>query len=144
MVHSTSFSWSDTGSHGRGERRPRKLALRAALVAVALVALALSAGPAFAAGKGDQLDMYEAVVDAKTAAKLVREYDVAERIEGVQGGVRVDLVLTARQADRLTGQGINVVLMRNGRGQTVREQAEAQAAAGFQVFRSYDEPGGNP
>src|SRR5262249_45729441 len=31
---------------------------------------------------------------------------------------------------------------RNAKGQTVRQQAEAQAAAGFTVWRSYDQPGG--
>ena len=33
-------------------------------------------------------------------------------------------------------------LNRNGSGQTVREQAAAQAAGGYTVYRSYDEPGG--
>ena len=32
--------------------------------------------------------------------------------------------------------------MRNGKGQTVSEQAARQAAGGFNVWRSWDEPGG--
>jgi hypothetical protein len=67
-------------------------------------------------------------------------YDVAESHLG--GGDRVDLVLTAQEAERLRARGVDVSLKRNGRGQTVREQADAMAAAGYQVYRSYDEAGG--
>ena len=37
---------------------------------------------------------------------------------------------------------MKVRLKRNAKGQTVTEQAAAQAAAGFDVWRSWDEPGG--
>ncbi len=54
----------------------------------------------------------------------------------------MDLVLTARDADRLRGQGVDLSLKRNGKGQTVRQQAEAMAASGYSVYRSYDEQDG--
>jgi Zinc carboxypeptidase len=109
---------------------------------LALVALALS-GSTFAADKGRQpLDMYSAVVDRATVAKLVREgFDVAA-IRDVAGGVKVDLVLSVRDRDKLASQGVDLALIRNKAGKTVRQQAEAQSAYGFNVWRSFDEPGG--
>jgi hypothetical protein len=56
--------------------------------------------------------------------------------------VRVDLVLSARERDRLAAQGVKLALKRNKAGQTVQQQAAAQAAGGFNVWRSFDEPGG--
>ena len=37
---------------------------------------------------------------------------------------------------------MKVTLKRNGKGQTVTEQARPQAVGGFNVYRSWDEPGG--
>src|SRR5215217_6261571 len=115
--------------------------LRAAVVAlVALVVLAGATGTAGAASRLG-LDMYTAKADAKSLA-VIRSggYDVAESYLG--GGPTVDLVLTAREADRLRGQGVDVSLKRNGKGQTVRQQADAMAAGGYDVYRSYDQQGG--
>jgi hypothetical protein len=87
------------------------------------------------------LDMYTAKADAKSLAVIHGGgYDVAESHLG--GGDRVDLVLTAREADQLRARGVDVSPKRNGSGQTVRQQADAMAAAGYQVYRSYDEAGG--
>ncbi len=87
------------------------------------------------------LDMYTAKADARSLAVIHSGgYDVAESHLG--GGDRVDLVLTAREAGQLRGRGVDVSPKRNGRGQTVREQADAMAASGYQVYRSYDEAGG--
>jgi hypothetical protein len=120
-----------------------KTVARAALVVVALALTLTLAGGALAAGGKHALDMYEATVDAKTAAKLVRQgFDAAHEFEQVAGGVRIDFVLTSGQRDRLQAQGIDLKPIRNGKGQTVREQAEAMAAGGYQVYRSYDERGG--
>ena len=111
---------------------------------LALAALLVMSGSApGAGGKGKApLDMYEATVDAAQAAKLARSgYDMAAAPQ-VAGGMRIDLVLTARDRDRLASEGIRLELIRNGKGQTVRQQAALQAAAGFTVWRSYDQPGG--
>ena len=119
------------------------LPTRLTVLAAALGALLAVSGTAFGADSAQPLDMYGATVDARTAAKLARDgYDLGHGPQRVAGGVQVELVLTTRQADRLRGQGIDVKPIRNGNGQTVREQAEAMAASGYQVYRSYDEAGG--
>src|SRR6185436_20764423 len=60
----------------------------------------------------------------------------------VAGGIQLDVVLDQEQADRLRGRGVELKLTRVKGGQTVRQFAAAQAANGFTVWRSYDEPGG--
>ena len=114
--------------------------VRTAIFLALLAALLGCAGGAAAASR-QQLDMYSAVVDAKTAARVAASYDVA-RSKPVAGGIRLDLVLTPGEANRVRGEGVKLGLIRNGNGQTVREQAAAQAAGGYTVFRSYDERGG--
>src|SRR6266540_5565134 len=95
-----------------------------------------------AGGKKELLQMYTANVDRATVASLAREgYDVAAANQ-VKGGVQVDLVLTSRDRDRLTASGVSLSLLRNRAGLTVQQQAAAQSAYGFDVWRSYDEPGG--
>jgi hypothetical protein len=113
---------------------------RLALGFCALVVSLAASGPAGAASK-QGLDMYTANADAKSLA-VIRSggYDVAESHLG--GGRQVDLVLTAREAQRLRAEGVDVTPKRNARGQTVRQQADAMAAGGYQVYRSYDEAGG--
>src|ERR687897_2815569 len=121
---------------GGEELSMRRLSLGLWVLVVSLIA----AGSAQAASRHG-LDMYTAKADAKSLAVIHSGgYDVAESHLG--GGDRVDLVLTAREADRLRARGVPVSLKRNGRGQTVRQQADAMAAAGYQVYRSYDEAGG--
>jgi Zinc carboxypeptidase/Immune inhibitor A peptidase M6 len=104
-----------------------------------LVSLAASGTAGAASRQG--LDMYTAKADAKSLA-LIRSggYDVAESHLG--GGERVDLVLTAGEAQRLQAEDVDVRLKRNAKGQTVRQQSDAMAASGYNVYRSYDEPGG--
>jgi hypothetical protein len=127
---------------GEGMRKTVGVARPAALFVLALATALLLTGTALGAGGKQPLDMYQATVDATTVGKLVREgYDVAAAREAA-GGVQVDLVLNARERDRLADQGIALNLIRNNRGQTVRQQAEAQSAYGFDVWRSWDEPGG--
>ena len=105
-----------------------------------LVVLLTATGSAAAASKLG-LDMYTAKADAKTRAAIQNGgYDVTE--SAAKGGPTLDLVLTAREADRLRGQGVDLSLKRNGKGQTVRQQADAMAAGGYNVYRSYDEQGG--
>ena len=110
------------------------------LVAALVAALAFTSGAATA--DKSKLEMYTATVDRATIAKLVREGVDIAATKQVAGGVRVDLVLSARGRDRLAAQGINLALKRNKDGLTVQEQAAKQAANGFTVWRSWDEPGG--
>ena len=60
----------------------------------------------------------------------------------VGNGIELDMVLDKAQAERLRGRGVDVQLTRVKGGKTVRQFAAAQAANGFNVWRSYDEPGG--
>jgi murein tripeptide amidase MpaA len=114
----------------------RRLALGFCVLLVSLAAT----GTAGAASRHG-LDMYTAKADAKSLAAIRSGgYDVAESHLG--GSENVDLILTAREAKRLRAQGVDVSVKRNGRGQTVRQQADAMAASGYQVYRSYDEAGG--
>ena len=106
---------------------------------VLVVSLTTAASAQAASRHG--LDMYTAKADAKSLAVIHSGgYDVAESHLG--GGDRVDLGMTAREAVGLRARGVDVSLKRNGRGQTVREQADAMAASGYQVYRSYDEADG--
>ena len=110
------------------------------LVAVLVAALSFTSGAATA--DKSKLEMYTATVDRPTIAKLARQgFDIAATKQ-VAGGVRVDLVLSARGRDRVAAQGIRLELKRNKDGLTVQEQAAKQAANGFTVWRSWDEKAG--
>jgi Zinc carboxypeptidase len=106
-----------------------------------LPAVLLFSGSASAADNG-RLEMYTATVDGAEVGELAREgVDIAATRQ-VRGRVGVDLVLSARERDRLAAQGMTLALKRNKAGLTVQQQAAAQAAGGFNVWRSFDEPGG--
>jgi Zinc carboxypeptidase/Immune inhibitor A-like, MAM domain len=107
-----------------------------------VVLVLFSVGASAAAKSRQALDMYTAVVDRAQARALVRQGldATAERPAGQQ--VELDLVLTAAEAARLQERGIRIDLKRNEDGKTIRELAAEQAASGYTVWRSYDEPGG--
>src|SRR5215203_6747157 len=75
---------------------------------------------------------------------------IAEAVGGVelagvqqtQSGIRADAVLTQSQRAKVAASGVDIELTRNKKGQTVTEQAAAQAAGGYDVYRSWDERGG--
>jgi hypothetical protein len=116
---------------------------RTSCTALAAVVLLLSAVEA-AAGKQpgrERLDAYTAVVqpgDLKSLADQGFEYHGKR----VPGGVEVDLVMTRSQRDKLAQEGIDASLTRVQGGLTVQQFAARQAVAGFNVWRSWDEPGG--
>lgn len=127
--------------------------LSGSVVAVAVAALGVGLAPpsstspptaAPSAPRADRpLDAYTATdVNAEQLRTLARQgYDLHEA-HPTGDTTRVDLVLTRDEADRLRGQGIDVRLARVKGGQTVRQFAAAQAAFGYTVWKSYDEPGG--
>jgi Zinc carboxypeptidase len=75
---------------------------------------------------------------------------IAEAAGGVElagvrqtaSGLKADAVLTEHQRAKVAASGVKITLKRNKKGQTVTEQAAAQAVGGFTVWRSWDEPGG--
>lgn len=91
---------------------------------------------------GGHLDAYTAVVTQEQLQELARAgYDVGDqRPKGDK--VEVGLVLAPGQQGRLRAQGVDVKLTRVKGGKTVRQFAAEQAASGYNVWRSYDEPGG--
>ena len=109
------------------------------LAAVAAAGVLTFAAPASAA---ERLDAYTAVVSAKQLAILSEQGLLDHGAHQVAGGTKVSLVLTRAQRARLAGQGIRTKLTRVRGGRTVRQFAARQALNGFNVWRSYDEPGG--
>lgn len=124
--------------------------MRRALVVslVLLVVAALCAGPASASptpnvGRDpDQLDAYTAVVPTDQLAAIAEQGIDVSGQQPLENGVKLDLVLTPAQADHLRSLGVDVQLTRVDGGLTVQEFAARQAASGYKVWKSYDEPGG--
>jgi hypothetical protein len=112
------------------------------LILAILLTLLVPSAMALQGGGRDPLEMYTATLTHAQAAKLVRDgYDVAAKRDA-PGGVEVDLVLSRKEVARLQGQGLQLGLKRNRDGKTATELAAEQAAIGYTVWRSYDEPGG--
>jgi hypothetical protein len=109
------------------------------------VILSLSAvAPAVARNESSgKLDMYSATVDAVTAGRLSKAgYDIADQEIRADGTVRLSLVLSPQERAQLRREGVTTAAIRDRQGRTSAQRAAAQAAAGFTVWRSYDEPGG--
>jgi hypothetical protein len=112
-----------------------------ALIGLAAVAIALAIAPA-AAGQGrERLEMYTVKGDADKIARATEGIELAG-LRYTRRGIRADAVLTQAQRAKLVASGVKVRLKRNARGRTVSAQAAAQEAGGFNVWRSWDEPGG--
>ena len=123
-------------------RRSLVISLVAAVVA-ALCAGFTTASAAPSAGRDpDRLDAYTAVVQADQLSAIAEQGIDVSGQRPVAAGIELDMVLDQAQADRLRGRGVDLKLTRVKGGKTVREFAAAQAANGFNVWRSYDEPGG--
>jgi hypothetical protein len=122
---------------------PRRSSLLVLVLVVLMSMAGMTAGASGApASKGDELELYKATVDAAKLQTLQRGgYDVAS-VKETAAGAEVALVLTNAERDRLRGQGVGLEVVRDKQGRTQRQRAAAQDAAGFTVWRSYDEPGG--
>ena len=112
-----------------------------ALVGLAAVAIALTIVPT-AAGQGrERLEMYTLTGGTQ---KILRATGGVE-LTGVRytrRGIRADAVLTQSQRSKLLASGVKVRVKRNRRGRSVSAQARAQQVGGYNVYRSWDEPGG--
>jgi hypothetical protein len=112
-----------------------------AVVGIVVVVVALAAVPS-AAGKGKaKLNMYTVKGPAETiseAAPGVELVDVRQKPDAI----KADVVLTSAERAKLAAAGVKVTVLRNKKGQSVRKQAARQAAGGYNVWRSWDEPGG--
>ena len=117
------------------------LSRRRAAIGLAIAATVLIAAPA-ASGQGrERLEMYTLT----GSADAIRDAAGGVELAGVRqsrSGIRADAVLTPAQRAKVAASGVRVKLKRNAKGQTVTEQARLQAVGGFNVWRSWDEPGG--
>jgi hypothetical protein len=108
---------------------------------LAAVAIGFTIAPAAEAGRRNQLEMYTLRGSATTIGKLTAGVELAG-VRRTASGLRAKAVLTADQRAKLAAAGVRVRLTRNKKGQTVQQQAAAMAAGGYNVYRSWDEPGG--
>ncbi|GAA1759154.1 M14 family metallopeptidase [Agromyces humatus] len=119
---------------------PKRLAVGVA--ALAMVFAILGPVGASAAEEDGALDMYTADVSAAEAAEIAAGgFDVADS-RVTDSGVSLDVVLTEQEAKGLRDRGVDVKVKKNKDGKSARQLAVEQAASGFEVFRSWDEPGG--
>jgi hypothetical protein len=114
------------------------------LAAACAVALSCVAVPAAVAKQRpqDRLDAYTVVTTATQLAEFEEKgLDVAD--SEVRGDrVRANMILTRAQLQDVRAAGAQAKLTRVKGGKTVKQFAAAQAANGFTVWKSYDEPGG--
>ena len=123
-------------------RRTLVISLVAAVIAALGVGLTSTPAAPSAGRDPDPLDAYTAVVQADQLSAIAQQGIDVSGQRPVANGIELDMVLDQAQADRLRGQGVDLKLTRVKGGKTVREFAAEQAANGFTVWRSYDEPGG--
>ena len=138
---------TSTGAFGSSTEGDRH-AVETRFCGIVLFVLALIAGMTAVASaapggsKGDRLEMYKATVDAAAFQKLqAGGYDIAS-VRDTAAGKEVALVLTNGERDRLRGQGVRLSVYRDKNGRSQSQRAALEAAGGFTVWRSYDEPGG--
>jgi hypothetical protein len=118
--------------------------MRGTIMLACLLVGALFIGTTGALGgeKNSTLELYTSVVSAEKAAALARDgYDIVAA-EQVSSGVRVDLVLSKSDVAKLAASGVQVTVKRDKQGRTQAQRDALQAAGGYTVYRSYDEPGG--
>ena len=117
---------------------------RWSLAAVCAVAFSCVFVPAAAAKQRpqDRLDAYTVVTTAEQLAAFeAKGLDVADsRVTAT--GVKAQMILTRGQVQDVRADGASAKLTRVKGGKTVKQFAAAQAANGFTVWKSYDEPGG--
>jgi hypothetical protein len=112
-----------------------------AMVVLAAAAIALAIAPAAAGKEREKLEMYTLEGGADKIAQAVGGVELAG-VRQTASGLTADAVLTQDQRAKLAASGVKVTLKRNDKGQTVSEQAAAQAVGGYNVWRSWDQPGG--
>ena len=114
------------------------------VAAVWAVAFSCVVVPAAAAKQRpqDRLNAYTVITTAKQlAAYEEKGLDVADS-RFTARGVKAQMILTRSQVQDVRADGASAKLTRVKGGKTVKQFAAAQAANGFTVWKSYDEPGG--
>jgi hypothetical protein len=112
------------------------------VAATGAVMLAVAVPASGAQRPNDQLDVYTAVVSDEQLSALAEQGFELTGVRSVAGGTEVQLIASRAQRAKLRRDGIKAELTRVKGGKTVKEFAAEQAASGFNVWRSWDEPGG--
>jgi hypothetical protein len=119
----------------------RRWLMAAATAALVLGFTAQAAGAAEQRAR-DRLDVYDAVVTpAQLRALAAQGIDITGQRKAARG-IRVSMILTREQRAMLREDRIRAKLTRVKGGKTVKQFAAAQSEHGFDVWRSWDEPGG--
>ncbi|MEW9551434.1 M14 family zinc carboxypeptidase [Nonomuraea sp. NPDC050783] len=114
----------------------------AVILGLGTALVAVPAPVAAAPGPADRIELYQ-LDSAPGTGQALREkgFDVVQ--QEVKGGKEhVELTAAAADLAGLTKLGYKPEPVRNPQGQTQQEAARAQAAGGYNVWRSYSEPGG--
>ncbi len=120
-------------------------AVMVALGALTLTSVSFPANAGESNRSGPKLEVYTVEGPSDKVAKGIEDYtDHEETGHSDEAGSssKTDVILTKSQRDKLAASGLKVEVKRNGKGQSSTEQAAAQAAAGYQVWRSWDQKGG--
>jgi len=119
----------------------------AAAAAVILTGALLNGVPAGAAppdDKGGALEVYVGRVDAEGLEKLKQaglDHEDIATGKGRDGEVRVEVVMSGVQAEKLATEGVDLAVKRIN-GKKASQVAAEQNSAGYEGFRSYGEDGG--
>jgi hypothetical protein len=114
-----------------------------ALAATALVASSLAViQPVQAAPADEQLDMYTVRPPAADAAGFARGGLDVVSLKPAGSMTVAQIVLSPAERKSLQARGFDVAVTRDKQGRSEAQRAAAQAASGYAVYRSWDEPGG--
>ena len=108
---------------------------------VALASLATASASVSAGAKHEKLEMYVLEGSAEQIAEAARGLELTD-VSYTAAGTRAEAVLTVRQAAKLDARGVKVKFVRNARGRPSPSRRRLMSASGFDVWRSWDEPGG--
>ncbi|HUG88841.1 MAG TPA: M14 family zinc carboxypeptidase [Actinomycetota bacterium] len=123
-------------------RNPRKTILTILAASVLIGAVVTPTVAQQGAGGGGRLQLFEATVNADQWAEIQGlGLDIAH-VEETPDGIEFQVVMYPRDRKSLQQKGIKLRPVRNEDGQTQIQAAAAQSVHGFDVWRSYDEPGG--
>ena len=113
------------------------------LILAILLTLLVPSAAALQRQVGDQLEIYTVVVGPGQVDDLLRQgFDVVAVRALSEEEVEADVVLSGRQHAALQGLGLKVGLKLNQEGKSQKQLAAEQSASGYNVWRSWDEPGG--
>ena len=90
----------------------------------------------------DKLEVYTVQAAAGDVDTLLRQGLDVVAVRNVGDGVEVDVVLTNKERASLQAHGLKVTPRKTKDGKTETQLAAEQAAAGYTVWRSWDQPGG--